>query len=312
LLERNNQEIILMTMMNTADVSACSFPYRLYRMLEEAPKAGFDDVVSWLPDGSGFAVHNRDEFVNRIMGIFFTHTKWKSFLRQLNLYNFRRLSKRRGPARDCLYGHQFLIRGDIEKCSLIQRSAVNKRRGSRQGNILNSKDGDFCLSLPEFFQEPSQEEELMERLSRKRPAAAPANPPLHPSLFLANGGDIDVATTKKNMGADAYQLFHMLPAVLNHWESTGTPAGTGGAAHYECSRRQQSNTTIKEEPNTIRSTIPSPPQGALVDVTFKSIEEIRLDGIVGTNTMAGQYIGGAKSNFTPDMADAIVSLFRGI
>jgi hypothetical protein len=277
------------TMMMDTDKTECSFPYRVYHMLEEAPKAGFDDVVSWLPDGSGFAVHNQDEFVKRIVGMFFTHTKWKSFLKQLNLYNFHRLSKRRGPGRDCCYyGHPFLIRGDIMKCNRIQRS---KGRGGGQGSIPSSKDGDLYLSLASSSQ--NEEEELTNCLSRRSTWLAKQQ--LQPALLLANEEDAG----KKNMGAGEYQhVSGMLPAV----------AGSG--FHGDSTMR------IQQEPTNNISII-TPPRRALEEVTsFNTIDESCLDDImiVGTR-MAGQQIGGGSannnSNFTPDMADAIVSLFGG-
>ena len=160
-----------------------------------------------------------------------------------------------------------------------------------------------------MLQQPSQRQDTMDFLSRNIPPLA--NSPLHdPSLFLANnGGDSDVAGTvnKNNMGTEEphRQLFHMLPVVT---------ASMGAAAHYDCSRRQPPNTMLnQEEPNTTTNSI-TYPKGTLEDITIKSIQGICLehdDGVVGTAAMAGQH--GAKSTnmFTPDMAEAIVSLFRG-
>ncbi len=112
----------MMLMMMNPDFATYTFPFRLYHMLEEASKAGFEEIVSWLPDGNAFVVHNREKFTDCVMKKFFSHTKWKSFLRQLNLYNFQRLSKR-GPGHGSCYAHPFLIRGEIEKCNQIQRSS---------------------------------------------------------------------------------------------------------------------------------------------------------------------------------------------
>lgn len=107
----------------SSNAHSITFPFRLYQMLEEAEKRGFEDIVSWLPDGNGFIVHDREEFTSQVMKTFFCHTKWKSFLRQLNLYNFERLSKR-GPGRGSCYSHPCLIRGEIDQCKQIHRSTT--------------------------------------------------------------------------------------------------------------------------------------------------------------------------------------------
>jgi hypothetical protein len=51
-------------------------------MLTAAHKDGRDDIVSWLPDGEAFKVHNVVDFVSDILPSFFKQTKYKSFQRQ--------------------------------------------------------------------------------------------------------------------------------------------------------------------------------------------------------------------------------------
>eukprot|EP00934_Nitzschia_sp_Nitz4_P000436 Nitzschia sp. Nitz4//scaffold29_size155292//115585//116142//NITZ4_002679-RA/size155292-exonerate_protein2genome-gene-0.24-mRNA-1//1//CDS//3329546511//436//frame0 len=58
-------------------------------------------VVSWLPCGTGFQIHNRSVFVNIVLPRYFENTKYKSFIRQLNLYKFHR----------CAVGNKQRVRG---------------------------------------------------------------------------------------------------------------------------------------------------------------------------------------------------------
>jgi len=62
------------------------FPTRLFTMLEESQRRGFEDVISWQPGGESFRVHKADRFAAEIAGDFFALRKYKSFLRQLNIY----------------------------------------------------------------------------------------------------------------------------------------------------------------------------------------------------------------------------------
>ena len=57
-------------------------------MLNDAENEKFQDVVSWLPGGRAFKVHQTDNFVATIMPRYFNQTKYKSFGRQLHIYGF--------------------------------------------------------------------------------------------------------------------------------------------------------------------------------------------------------------------------------
>ena len=70
-----------------------SFPFTLYRLLETAEHdESLASIISWIPDGHGFKVHVKVEFERRIIPLYFHQTKYKSFQRQLNLYNFERIT----------------------------------------------------------------------------------------------------------------------------------------------------------------------------------------------------------------------------
>jgi hypothetical protein len=67
------------------------FPWRLHEILEEVEHKKLDWIVSWLPDGRGFQVHCQKSFSEKIIPMFFRHSRYKSFQRQLYLYGFRSL-----------------------------------------------------------------------------------------------------------------------------------------------------------------------------------------------------------------------------
>ena len=64
------------------------FPVVLYGLLEDAEKHGNASIVSWRPSGVSFKVYKREEFVDKILPKYFKQTKFKSFVRQLNLWGF--------------------------------------------------------------------------------------------------------------------------------------------------------------------------------------------------------------------------------
>jgi hypothetical protein len=75
--------------------SEFAFPFQVYNLLEDAERLGFESIVSWVQNGAGFMVQDREEFTRRIMPAYFDQTRYKSFQRQLNFYKFGRTTS--GP-----------------------------------------------------------------------------------------------------------------------------------------------------------------------------------------------------------------------
>jgi hypothetical protein len=70
-----------------------AFPVKLYKLLEEVERAGEEYVIGWSSDGLKFTVYQPKIFAQTWMKRYFNQSKYKSFQRQLNLYNFYRESK---------------------------------------------------------------------------------------------------------------------------------------------------------------------------------------------------------------------------
>lgn len=67
-----------------------SFPWTLHKLLEETETSGNQSIVSWTSNGNAFKVHRRNEFMKKILPGCFRLTMYKSFVRQLNLWDFQR------------------------------------------------------------------------------------------------------------------------------------------------------------------------------------------------------------------------------
>jgi hypothetical protein len=66
------------------------FTVKLHRLLEDAECQGFEDVLRWNPDGRSFTIYQPKVFAHTIVSAYFKQTQYKSFQRQLNLYDFHR------------------------------------------------------------------------------------------------------------------------------------------------------------------------------------------------------------------------------
>ena len=78
----------------TTMMKDATFPNKLYEMLEDAAPNNFQHVVSWSYHGRSFKVHNPKTFAELILPKYFCgQSRYKSFLRQLNFYKFKRVKE---------------------------------------------------------------------------------------------------------------------------------------------------------------------------------------------------------------------------
>lgn len=97
------------------------FPWKLHHLLDECEKNGDANVISWLPDGKAFKVHQKVDFSTRIMPAFFNSSKHKTFQRSLNLWGFEKVNN--GPGKGACY-HPFFIRGKPDLCHSMMRVKI--------------------------------------------------------------------------------------------------------------------------------------------------------------------------------------------
>ena len=97
-----------------------SFPMKLFMMLEQVQADGNSHIVSWQPHGRCFVVHEPELF-KELLPRYFSLSKVSSFQRQLNLYDFTRLT--RGKDKGGYY-NEFFLRGRAHLLGKIQRIKV--------------------------------------------------------------------------------------------------------------------------------------------------------------------------------------------
>ena len=123
------------------------FPLKLYELLESAEGKGYDHIVSWVGGSDnvncgvpsrvrgqswlgGFKIHNIKEFATTILPKQFGNNKmkYKSFLRQLSLYGFKRIITTIQVGGNELpkgtYVHKHMIKGQPRLCELIKRAST--------------------------------------------------------------------------------------------------------------------------------------------------------------------------------------------
>jgi hypothetical protein len=98
------------------------FPWRLHQMLDDESAS---HIISWMPDGRHFHVHNPTLFVKEIIPKFFKQKSFKSFQRQLHIYGFQRVAD--FPNQGAYY-HEKFIRSNRKLALEITRIKAPPRR----------------------------------------------------------------------------------------------------------------------------------------------------------------------------------------
>lgn len=118
------------------------FPDQLHSMLMEIEREGtHTDVVSFMPHGRAFRVHKKERFISEVLPNYFGgQGKWTSFLRQVKLYGFLRVSS----GSDCnAYYHELFLRSKPELTKFMRRVGTPKGLDRRTYRIAEGDDPDF-------------------------------------------------------------------------------------------------------------------------------------------------------------------------
>jgi hypothetical protein len=105
--------------LNTTKTQNPNFVHNLYNMLQQETGKG---ILSWTDDGKRFEVLEMTSFEKLVLPKYFKHSNIKSFVRQLNIHDFkkiRRNKKRNDPGN--YYIHKLFRRGDQHLLDLIKR-----------------------------------------------------------------------------------------------------------------------------------------------------------------------------------------------
>ena len=96
------------------------FPIKLYKLLEKSDICGYSSIISWLPHGCAFKIHDEKLFKQYFMKKYLLQTKYESFKRQLYVYGFKKVGVRFTDAG--AYYHDKFVSGQFDMCSEMTRT----------------------------------------------------------------------------------------------------------------------------------------------------------------------------------------------
>ncbi|CAK68832.1 unnamed protein product (macronuclear) [Paramecium tetraurelia] len=96
-------------------VNVPSFLMKTYEILENS---SLSHIITWNQEGNAFIVLNSHELSSKVLANYFKHKNYPSFLRQLNMYSFKKTKNHYGQSE---FRHQWFRRGLKSMLQYIRR-----------------------------------------------------------------------------------------------------------------------------------------------------------------------------------------------
>ncbi|CAD8158555.1 unnamed protein product [Paramecium octaurelia] len=96
-------------------INVPSFLLKTYEILENST---LSHIIGWNQEGNAFIVFNTNELASKVLANYFKHKNYPSFLRQLNMYNFKKTKNQYGQSE---FRHKWFRRGLKSMLQYIRR-----------------------------------------------------------------------------------------------------------------------------------------------------------------------------------------------
>ena len=137
-----------------------TFPQKLHQMLSDLEREeGGIEIASFLPHGRAFAIHKPRDFVKHVMPKYFRMSRFSSFQRQLNLYDFQRITE--GPDKGSYY-HELFVQGRPILSTMMKRNkikGVKNMKPANDGENHDAAEEDEDMNHPTETDNKEHEEE---------------------------------------------------------------------------------------------------------------------------------------------------------
>ena len=102
------------------------FVYKTYQLVSDK---NTDNIVSWNAYGTSLLIWNMEQFESVILPQYFKHNNFSSFVRQLNIYDFHKITNPKSNALE--YSHHYFCRDSPQNLKHIQRKKPGGSKKSR-------------------------------------------------------------------------------------------------------------------------------------------------------------------------------------
>ena len=112
--------------MHTTEGGIANVPAFLTKLWKLVEDPRYNDLIAWAGNGRSFIIHNQTRFSKDLLPLYFKHNNMASFIRQLNMYGFRKStsienSGLKADKDEMEFYHQYFLRGQENMLEFIKR-----------------------------------------------------------------------------------------------------------------------------------------------------------------------------------------------
>ncbi len=127
--------------------------------MEILDKNDTSDIISWLPNGKTFRIHDAKRLVSEVLPIYFqeiSNPTFQAFRRRMKHWQFKERGSFSNESNRTMYYHPLFIKGELDKCLEMSprrncRHDISNTNGGTPENVL-SYDASSPTSAPSVLQ----------------------------------------------------------------------------------------------------------------------------------------------------------------
>lgn len=156
-------------MYSSVENSSSSVPAFLIKLWSLVEDPSTDELIHWDSGGTSFHVYDQQRFSREILPLYFKHSNIASFIRQLNMYGFRKVTHiDQGGLKiekdDLQFQHQFFQKGERDMLQYIKRKVSNPLVRPATDTLVNPNADEVSRVLTDMKQVKGKQENMEQNL----------------------------------------------------------------------------------------------------------------------------------------------------
>ncbi|RUS72844.1 hypothetical protein EGW08_019394 [Elysia chlorotica] len=156
-------------MYSTVENSSGNVPAFLVKLWSLVEDPSTDELIHWDTGGTSFHVYDQQRFSREILPLYFKHSNIASFIRQLNMYGFRKVTHiDQGGLKiekdDLQFQHQFFQKGEQDMLQYIKRKVSNPPVRPAADSLVNPNADEVSRILTDVKQVKAKQEHTDQNL----------------------------------------------------------------------------------------------------------------------------------------------------
>lgn len=136
------------------------------RLLDILKNNKLSHIISWTDDGASIIIKDMKGFVDQVLPVYYKHSNLSNFIRQLNMYSFKKIKASKN--KDCntlLYVNEFFRKDRMDLIQKIDRQKAMTSKDIQQEMGLYDKEKSQILSIESSDLPKGNESNSKERMA---------------------------------------------------------------------------------------------------------------------------------------------------